>query len=63
MAQTETLPFGDSNWDYLPDLVENYIQDLAARSFHCEQMKRVCQSIELYKKWRDQQRWLTELFL
>ena len=54
------LPFGESHWDYIPDLVQNYIQDLAARSLHREQMKRVCQSIELYKKWRDKQRWLAE---
>ena len=40
----------------------NYIQDLAARSLHRERMKHVCQSIKLYKQWRCQQRWLTELF-
>ena len=25
-----TLTFGESHWDYLPDLVQNYIKDLAA---------------------------------
>ena len=58
------LPFGESHWDYIPDLVQNYIQDLAARSLHREQVKHVCQSIELYKQWHVKQRWLTEeLFL
>ena len=52
MSQTEKLPFGESHWDYLPDLVQNYIQDLAARSLHRQRMKRVCRSIKLYGKWR-----------
>ena len=56
------LPFGESHWDYLPDLVQNYIEDLAARSLHRDRMKHVCQSIKLYKQWWVQQRWLTELF-
>ena len=48
MVQTEKLPFGGSHWDYLPDLhvVQNYIQDLAARSLHCDRMEHVCQSIK-----------------
>ena len=51
MAETEKLPFGESHWDYLPDLVHNYIQDLAARSFYRERMGHVCQSIKLYEQW------------
>ena len=52
MAQTEKLPFGESHWNYLPDLVQNYIQDLAARSLHRQRMKHVCQSIKLYGQRR-----------
>ena len=59
MAQTEKLPFGESHWDYLPDLVQNYIQDLAARSLHRDRMGHVCQSIKFYQQWRFQ-RWPTE---
>ena len=44
------LPFGESHWDYLPDLVQKYIEDLAGRSLHCDRMKRVCKSIKLYKQ-------------
>ena len=36
------LPFGQSRWDYLPDLIQDYIQDLAARSHHRDKMKQVC---------------------
>ena len=36
-----TLPFGQSRWDYLPDLIQDYIQDLAARSHHRDKMKQV----------------------
>ena len=46
-----TLSFGESHWDYIPDLVQNFIEDLAARSLHRDRMKRVCQSIKLYKQW------------
>ena len=59
MAQTEKLPFGESHWDYLPDLLENYIQDLAARSLHRNRMGHVCRSIKLYEQWRFQ-RWSME---
>ena len=52
MAQTEKLPFAELHWDYLPDLVQNYIQDLAATSLHRLRMKPVCQSIKLYGQWR-----------
>ena len=62
MAQTEKLPFGESHWDYLTDLVQNYIQDLAAMSLHRDRMRHVCQSIKLYEKWRSQHRWLMEWF-
>ena len=58
----KTLPFGEAHWDYLPDLVQNYIEDLAARSLLRDRMKHVCQSIKLYKQWCVQQSWLTELF-
>ena len=62
MAQTEKLPFGESNWDYFPDLLQNRIQYLADRSLHSERMRLVCQSFELYEKWRNQQRWVMENF-
>ena len=50
-----TLPFGESHWDYLPDLVQNYIKDLAAIAVHRDRMKAVCKSINLYNEWRYQQ--------
>ena len=56
------LAFGESYWDYLPDLVQNYIEDLAARNRHRDRMKHVCESIKLHKQWCNQQIWLTELF-
>ena len=28
------LAFGESYWDHLPDLVQNYIEDLAAIAIH-----------------------------
>ena len=36
------LPFGESHWDYLPDMIQDYIQDLAAKSVHRDKMKQVC---------------------
>ena len=57
-----TLSFGESHWDYLPDLVQNYIDDLAARAVHLERMKAVYKSIHLYDKWRSQQNSLLEMF-
>ena len=55
------LPFGESHWDYLPDLVQNYIKDLAARAVHRERMKAVCKSIHLYNEWRSQQNSLMKM--
>ena len=56
-----TLPFGESHWDYLPDLVQNYIEDLASKSLHRDRMKRVCKSIKLHKQWCNQQIWVMEV--
>ena len=47
-AAEEPLPFGESRWDYLLDLVQSYIQDLAARSLHRERMKQVCRFLTLH---------------
>ena len=55
------LAFGESYWDYLPNLVQNYIEDLAARSLHRDRMQRICKSFKLHKQWRDQQIWLLEI--
>ena len=33
--QEEVLPFGESYWDYLPDIVQEYVVDLADKA--CEQ--------------------------
>ena len=62
-ADKETLPFGASYWDYLPDLVQNYIEDLAAIALHRERMKTVCKSIHLYGAWRYQKQTVLEMFL
>ena len=43
------LPFGESHWDYLPDLVKNYIEDLAAKAVHRDRMNCVCKCIKLHK--------------
>ena len=48
-------------WDYLPDLVKNYIEDPAAKAVHRDRMKRVCKSIELHKQWCNQQIWVMEV--
>ena len=48
------LAFGESHWDYLPDLVQNFIEYLAARAVHLEQMQAVCKSIHLYNEWHSQ---------
>ena len=50
-CQNNTLPFGESHWDYLPDLIQNYIMDLAARAVHCDRMQAVCKSIHLHAEW------------
>ena len=43
----EPLPFGQSYWDYLPDLIQDQILDLAARSLrHRDRMKHVSLSIQ-----------------
>ena len=45
----DLLPFGQSYWDYLPDLIQDYILDMvkkarfaAAKALHQERMKDVC---------------------
>ena len=58
-----TLPFGESHWDYLPDLIQDYIEDLAARAVHRGQMKAVCKSIQLYGARCYQNQTVMELFL
>ena len=63
MPHKMALPFGESHWDYLPVIAQNYIEDLAARAVHRERMKAVCQSIHLYGKWRSQQYFMREAFL
>ena len=57
------LPFGEPHWDYLPDLVQNYIEDLAAIAIHRERMKSVCKSIHLYGEWCYQHQSIMEMFL
>ena len=57
------LPFGESHWDYLPDLIQNYIEDLAAIAIHRERMKTVCKSIHLYGEWCYQNQSIMEMFL
>ena len=56
-----TLSFGKSYWDYLPVLIKNYIEDLAAKAVHRDRMKQVCKSIELHKQWCNQQIWVVEV--
>ena len=57
-----TLPFGESHWDYLPDLVQNYIVDLESRAVHRERMKAVCKSIHQYGQWCYQPQSILEMF-
>ena len=56
------LAFGESHWDYLPDLIQNYIEDLAARAVHRDRMKAVCKSIHLYGEWCYQHQSILEMF-
>ena len=51
------LPFGDSHWDYLPDMIQDYIQDLATRSLHRDRMKQVCRSLTLHGRVCRSQKW------
>ena len=48
----DLLPFEQSYWDYLPDLVQGHILDLAARSLHRDRMKHVCSAIQRHAHWR-----------
>ena len=41
----KVLPFGELCWDYMPDLVKEKIEDLAARSIHQEKMRAVCEEM------------------
>ena len=56
----DLLPFGQSYWDYLPDMIQDYIfemaekshqRDLAAKALHQDRMKEVCHSIEAHYHW------------
>ena len=49
------MPFGESHWDYLSYLIQNYIEYLVARAVHQERMQAVFKSIHLYQEWRSQQ--------
>ena len=59
----KTLPFGESHWDYLPDLLQNYIEYLAARAAHQDRMRAVCKSIHLYGAWCYQNQTPMEMLL
>ena len=61
MLRNMALAFGESHWEYLPDLIQNYMEDLAARAVHRERIKAVCKSIHLYDEWRSQQNSLLEM--
>ena len=60
-AKLMTLPFGESRWDNLPDLVKKYIEYFVDISLHRDRMKRVCKSIKLFKQWCNQQIWMMEV--
>ena len=57
------LAFGESSWDYLPDLIQNYIEDLAAIAVHRDRMKAVCKSIHSHSEWCYQQQTFLEMLL
>ena len=57
------LAFGESHWDYLPDLVQKYIEDLAVIAIHRDRMKAVCKSIHLYGEWCYQHQTFLEMLL
>ena len=62
-SDKKTLTFGESYWDYLPDLVRDYIEYLTARAVHQDKMKTVCNSIFLYGAWCYQNQTPMERFL
>ena len=41
------LAFDEFPWDYLFDLIKNYMEYFAARAVHRDRMKAVCKSIHL----------------
>ena len=52
------LHFEQSYWDYLPDLIQDYILDMvekarfaAAKALHKERMKDVCYQIKAHYHW------------
>ena len=51
----DQLPFGQSYWDYLPDMIQDYTLDLAAdmaaKSLHQDRMKKLCISIREHYDW------------
>ena len=55
----DPLPFGQSYWDFLPDLIQDYILDMvekalfaAAKALHQERMKDVCYQIKAHYHWK-----------
>ena len=57
----EQLPFGQSYWDYLPGMIQDYIldlaekshqRDLAAKALHKARMKDVCFQIKAHYHWK-----------
>ena len=51
-AITNPLPFGQSYWDYLPDMIQDRILELAAKDQHTTLMKQVCYQIKAHYHWK-----------
>ena len=58
MAEANTTPvhdlllFGQSHWNYLPVIIQDYILDMAAKALHQERMKDVCYRIKAHYHWK-----------
>ena len=65
MVEANTTPvndlllFGQSHWDYLPVIIQDYILDMAekalfaaAKALHQERMKDVCYQIKAHYHWK-----------
>ena len=52
LAITNPLPFGQSYWDYLPDMIQDRILELAAKDQHTTLMKQVCYQIKAHYHWK-----------
>ena len=57
---SDQLPFEQSYWDYLPDIIQDYIFDmaekehqreLAAKALHKQRMTHVCAQIKAHYHW------------